>query len=106
MPEPDPLQSQKQSPNPDPAQNPSSGAVAAQNRDIEAQLTLERGSEGQWPQIGNTLMQCWGSACLWASRIRLRIHKSEVRIRILPFSHKCAERTEIMLEKNMLTQSC
>ncbi len=42
---------------------------------------------------------CWvsGSACFWASPIR--IHYSEVRIqvrlRILPFSHKCDDRTEI-----------
>jgi hypothetical protein len=50
--------------------------------------------------------QCWGSgseagsagsACFWASRIR--VHYSEVRIRILPFSHKCVERTEIMPAK-------
>jgi hypothetical protein len=54
-----------------------------------------------------TYIQCWlsgsrtgsGSACFWAFRIR--IHQSEVRIRIriLPFSHRCVERTEIMPAK-------
>ncbi len=49
----------------------------------------------------NYCNQCWafGSACFSASRIR--IHKSEVWIRIrlwiLPFSHKGVELTEIML---------
>ncbi len=53
--------------------------------------------------------QCWGSgsagsACFWASRIR--IHQSEVRTRIPPFSHNCVERTEIMPAKsNFLTQN-
>jgi hypothetical protein len=28
-----------------------------------------------------------------------------VRIRILPFSHKCVERTEIMVVKTILTQN-
>jgi hypothetical protein len=43
----------------------------------------------------------------WASRIRIRIQWSEVRIRIriLPFSHKCVERTEIRLQNNILTQT-
>jgi hypothetical protein len=42
-----------------------------------------------------------GSASFWASRIRIRVHYSEVWIRILPFSHKNknVERTEIMLDK-------
>ncbi len=35
------------------------------------------------------------SACFWASQ--LQIHYLEVRIRILPFSHKGVERSEIML---------
>ncbi len=37
------------------------------------------------------------SACFLATRIRIRY--SEVRIRILPFSHKGVERTEIMFAK-------
>jgi hypothetical protein len=52
--------------------------------------------------------QCWGSACFWASRIR--IHQSEVpiwiriRLRIFPFSHKKTEDNVPvgrLLEKNM-----
>ncbi len=56
--------------------------------------------------------QCWGSACFWASRIR--IHQSEVPIwirirlriwlRIFPFSHKKTEDNVPvgrLLEKNM-----
>jgi hypothetical protein len=35
--------------------------------------------------------------CFWASKIRIR--KSDVLIRILPFSHEGVERTEIMLAK-------
>ncbi len=38
-----------------------------------------------------------GSACFWASWIR--IHKSQVRIRLFPFAHKGVERTEIMPAK-------
>ncbi len=46
--------------------------------------------------------QCWGSgsagsACFLA--IRIRVHFSEVHIRILPFSHKYFEQTNIMLAK-------
>jgi hypothetical protein len=40
-----------------------------------------------------------GSACFWASRFQNRIHESEVEIRILPFSHKGVQWTEIMLAK-------
>ncbi len=31
--------------------------------------------------------------------IRIRVHKLEVQIRILPFSHKCVEWTEKILAK-------
>ncbi len=48
--------------------------------------------------FSNYFQLCWGSglgsgsACFWASRIR-------IRLRILPIPHKCVERTEIMLDK-------
>jgi len=46
-----------------------------------------------------TKKQCWGSACFWASWIQIPIHLSEgririrlwIRLRILPFSHKCVD---------------
>ncbi len=56
------------------------------------------------------LQQCWGSgsgigsgfagsACFWASRIRIQYSELWIRIRILLFSHKCVERTEIIPAK-------
>jgi hypothetical protein len=63
-------------------------------------------------RVFESFEQCWasgsgtGSACFWATRIR--IHRSEVRIRIrlriLPFSHKCVERTEQCLQNQILTK--
>jgi hypothetical protein len=49
-----------------------------------------------------TFIQRWGSgsagsACIWASWIR-------IRLRILHFSHKCVERTEIMPGKKLNTK--
>ncbi len=49
-----------------------------------------------------TWWQCSGPACFRAYRIRVRIRSSQVRIqlrlRILPFSHKSVERTEILIQ--------
>ncbi len=49
-----------------------------------------------------TQKQCWGSGSVWASRIR--IHLSEVWIRIRSFTHKGVERTEVKLEKQNCTE--
>ncbi len=40
-----------------------------------------------------------GSACFWASWIRIHWSEALIQIRILPFSYKCVERTEIKLAK-------
>ncbi len=39
------------------------------------------------------------SACFWASWIRIHWSEALIRIRILPFSYKCVERTERKLAK-------
>ncbi len=48
--------------------------------------------------------QCWGSAwsaCFWASRIRIRIHYSEVRIRLLPSRFSLASYKKKYEEKKL-----
>ncbi len=66
-------------------------------------------TQSQTPNFASSLknikyfIQCWGSGSGWFWASRIRIHQSEVRIliriRILSFSHKGVERTEIMLAK-------
>jgi hypothetical protein len=78
------------------------GSCACEMNSIQKIVPLQLAT-----QIVKGPNQCWGSgtgyACFWASRIR--VHLSEVwiriwlRVRILPFSHKGVERTEIMLAK-------
>ncbi len=56
-------------------------------------------------QVFTSTGQYWGygfgagSACFWASRIRIHLSDVWIRIWILPFSHKGVERTDIMLAK-------
>ncbi len=42
-----------------------------------------------------------GSACFLASRIRNHYSEGRIRSRILPFTHKCVERNELMPAKSM-----
>ncbi len=76
MTESDTLQSQKQDPNPDPLQNPNSGAVEAQNGDTEAHAGAR-----DWRLVAADWQYRYFDGSRSRTRIRIKV-KSRTRIRI------------------------
>ncbi len=98
-PDPDPAKNIDADPDPDP--DPGGGGGQPKmcippGKILGTPLTLGNVGVFLSPMSYPFLFESAGSAYFWASRIRILIR---IRIRILPFSHKRVEQTEIVLAK-------